>query len=317
MTNMNNPHAFNWDDLKHFLAVAHAGSTLGAAKLLRLSQPTVQRRIAALEKSLRCQLVERHPTGYRLSPLGAELFGRAQQIEKAVHDFGRHVQLHDGQLAGAIRLTCAEPLAPTVVTPIVEAFQGQHPGVHVELLITERFLDLTGGEADIAVRGYGAAPHGERERALIQRKLSDIPWAVYAGRSYLERHGKPPVVENIASHIIAVPYGVFSKSRAARWLRTIAPDARVSARSSSLLGLLASVRSGSGLAMLPKGIGEPDPELVHVIDPDPPVVDSLYLLMHPDLRSTQRFRAFFDFFVSESRRYRCVIRGEARHHQRK
>src|SRR5215813_9951636 len=80
-TNMHNRRSFNWDDLKPFLAVARAGSTLGAAKLLGLSQPTVQRRIAALEKSLGCQLVERYPSGYRLSPLGAELCVRAEQIE--------------------------------------------------------------------------------------------------------------------------------------------------------------------------------------------------------------------------------------------
>jgi DNA-binding transcriptional LysR family regulator len=314
---MHNRRSFNWDDLKPFLAVARAGSTLRAAKLLGLSQPTVQRRIGALEKSLGCQLVERHPNGYRLSPLGAELFSRAEQIEKAVDNFGRHIQLHDGRLAGAIRVTCAESLAPTVVTPIVNAFQDQHPGVHVELLLTERLLDLAGGKADVAIRGYESAPHGERESGLIQRKLADIPWAVYAGRTYVERHGKPSDLEGIARHSIVAPDGVFSKGRAARWLRTIAPNARVSARSSSLLGLLASVRSGSGLAMLPKGIGERDPELVRVVEPNPPLIDSLYLLMHPDLRSTQRFRAFFDFFVSESRRYRIVIRGEAPAAERK
>jgi DNA-binding transcriptional LysR family regulator len=276
---MHNRRSFNWDDLKPFLAVARAGSTLGAAKLLGLSQPTVQRRIAALEKSLGRQLVERYPSGYRLSPLGAELFSRAKQIENAVDDFSRHIQLHDGALAGTIRVTCAEPLVPAVVTPIVDAFQAQHPGVRVELLITERLVDLTRGKADIAVRGYADAPHGQYENALIQRKLVDLPWALYASRNYVERFGKPAVPEEIGRHAIVAPDGVFSRAGAARWLRTIAPNALVSARSSSLLGLLGSVRSGSGLAMLPKGIGEPDPELVRIIEPNPPVIDSLYLLM--------------------------------------
>jgi len=307
---MHNRRSFNWDDLKPFLAVARAGSTLGAAKLLGLSQPTVQRRIAALEKSLGCQLVERYPSGYRLSPLGAELCVRAEQIEKAVEDFNRHVHLHDGRLAGAIRVTCAEPLARPVVTPIIDLFQARHPGVHVELLITERLLDLTAGKADIAVRGYEYAPHGERESALIQRKLADVPWAVYASRSYVERYGKPSTPEEIGRYAIVAPDGVFSKSRAARWLQTMAPDAVVSARSSSLLGLLTSVRSGSGLALLPKGIAEPEPDLVRILEPKPPLVLSLYLLMHPDLRSTPRFRAFFDFFVSESSHYRALFRGE-------
>jgi DNA-binding transcriptional LysR family regulator len=262
---MHNRRSFNWDDLKPFLAVARAGSTLGAAKLLGLSQPTVQRRIAALEKSLGCQLVERYPSGYRLSPLGAELCLRAEQIEKAVDDFNRHLQLHHGRLAGAIRVTCAEPLAPVVVTPIINAFQARHPGVHVELLITERLLDLTAGKADIAVRGYDDRPRGERESALIQRKLADVVWAVYATRTYVEHYGKPSVPEEIGRHAIVAPDGAFSRGRAARWLQTIAPDATVSARSSTMLGLLAAVKSGSGLALLPKGIGEPEPNLVRIL----------------------------------------------------
>jgi DNA-binding transcriptional LysR family regulator len=307
---MHNPRAFNWDDLKPFLAVARAGSTLGAAKLIGLSQPTVQRRIAALEKCLGFQLVERHPNGYRLSALGAELLSRAEQIEKAVDDFNRHVQLYDDRLSGAVRVTCAEPLAVVVVTPIIDAFRAQHPSVHIELLISERMLDLTGGKADIAVRGYESAPCGERERTLIQRKLADVPWALYASRSYVERCGKPSALEEVDRHPVVAPGGAYSKGRAARWLETKTPGAVVSARSGSLLGLLAAVKSGNGLALLPKGLGELDPELVRVLEPQPPVTGSLYLLMHPDLRSIPRFRAFFDFFVSESKRYRSVIRGE-------
>ena len=118
----------------------------------------------------------------------------------------------------------------------------------------------------------------------------------------------PSVPEEVGKHAIVALGGVFSKGRAPH--DGSAPNAVVSARNSSLLGLLASVKSGSGLAMLPKGIGEPDPELVRVIEPNPPVIDWVYLLMHADLRNTPRFRAFFDFFVSESKRYRSVIRGE-------
>jgi DNA-binding transcriptional LysR family regulator len=215
---MNSHRPFNWNDLKPLLAVARAGSTLGGARLLGLSQPTVQRRIAALEKSLRCQLVERYPNGYRLSALGAELCSRAEQIEKTVDDFNRHLQLHDGQLSGSIRVTCAEPLAPPVVTPIIDAFQAQHPGVHVELLMADRLLDLMGGEADVAVRGY----RGERDSMLIQRKFADVPWAVYASRTYVQRLGKPSGPEEISRHaIIACDRTAFS-SLAARWLQTAA-----------------------------------------------------------------------------------------------
>jgi DNA-binding transcriptional LysR family regulator len=96
-----------------------------------------------------------------------------------------------------------------------------------------------------------------------------------------------------------------------RWLEGQAPATVLSVRSSSLLGVLASAKADAGLALLPVGLGNRDPDLVHILDPSPPVVFSLYLLMHPDLRSTPRFRTFFDFFVSEYRLYRSAHRGEA------
>ena len=310
-TKMHNRRSFDWNDLKPFLAVARAGSTLGAAKLLGVSQPTVQRRIAALEKSLGCQLFERYPSGYRLSASGAELCTCAEHIEKAVDDFNRQVQLQNGRLSGAIRVTCPEPLASAIVAPIIGAFQRQHPDVRIELLVTDSALDLASGEADIALRVYESAPHRERESALIQRKIGEAPWAVYSSRIFVERYGKPSSAEEVRRHTIVASDGTTFNGRAARWLQNRAPDAVVSARSGGLLGLLALVKAGAGLAFLPVGLCEADPDLVRVLDPSPPVASSLYLLMHPDLRSTPRFRTFFDFFVSEFRLYRPMLRGEA------
>ena len=255
-----------------------------------------------------CQLFERHPSGYRLSASGAELCACAEQVEKAVHDFNRQVQLHDGKLSGAIRVTCPELLASPVVTPIIAAFQRQHPDVKIELLMTDWSLDLTSGEADIAIRPYENAPHWERESVLIQLKIGEVPWAVYASRVYVERHGKPSTPKEISQHTIIASDGAAFNTPAGRWLQHQAPAAVISARSGSLLGLLASAKAGAGLALLPVGLGDPD--LVRVLDPNPPVILSLYLLMHPDLRSTPRFRTFFDFCVSEFRLYRPVLRGE-------
>jgi len=70
---------FDWNDLRYFLAVARTGSTLAAAKAMGLSQSTVQRRLAVLEQRLNRQLVERHPTGYKLTALG----GRAKVLCRA------------------------------------------------------------------------------------------------------------------------------------------------------------------------------------------------------------------------------------------
>jgi molybdate transport repressor ModE-like protein len=92
---MNSRAVFDWNDLRHLLAVAREGSTLAAAKALGLSQPTVHRRLAALEKALGCTLVERLPTGYRLTELGEELQQYAEGVEQAVRALQRHLVFFD------------------------------------------------------------------------------------------------------------------------------------------------------------------------------------------------------------------------------
>lgn len=68
---------FDWDDLRHFLAVARSGSTTAAARLLEVDQSTVQRRLAELERRIGQPLAERHPTGYRLTAFGEQLLPHA------------------------------------------------------------------------------------------------------------------------------------------------------------------------------------------------------------------------------------------------
>lgn len=111
---MNSPAVFDWNDLRHLLAVAREGSTLAAAKALGLSQPTVHRRLAALEKALGCTLVERLPTGYRLTALGKELQQYAEGVEQAVTALQRHLVSFDKGMTGIIRVNVLDDdCAPT------------------------------------------------------------------------------------------------------------------------------------------------------------------------------------------------------------
>jgi DNA-binding transcriptional LysR family regulator len=144
---------FAWDDLRHFLAFARAGSMQAAAKALGVNQSTVQRRIAELEERVGRRLVERHLGSYRLTELGEELRPAAEGIEAAVAAFERHLAACDKGLTGTIRVTCGSILADRLRrTSLIDAFHARHPGLRVELVISDRFLDLSKGEADIAIR---------------------------------------------------------------------------------------------------------------------------------------------------------------------
>ena len=295
----------DWNDLRYFLAVARHGSTLAAAKALGVSQPTVQRRLAALEHAIGRALVERLPTGYRLTALGTKLRAHVERIEEGVAAFERELAASDEGLTGTIRVTCAEGMAERFLAPLIAAFQARHPGLRVDLVLIDRYLDLAKGEADVAVRGHAPGDDG-----LVARKLSDLPWAVYASRAYVERRGRPGAPEELDHHAVIACTGEMANNHAGRWLRAVAPKAPIAASGGSLLGMVAAVRSGAGLAPLPMMVGEPDPELVRVLGPLPEISSKIFLVTHPDLRRAPRVRAFCDFVAAEIGAFLPLLRGE-------
>jgi DNA-binding transcriptional LysR family regulator len=294
----------NWNDLKYFLAVARTGSTLAAARVLGLSQSTVQRRLIALEQQLGRKLVEHHPSGYRLSQLGNELLVYAERVEEAVEALERQAISSDQAIAGIIRLTCPESLVPRIVAPLIEAFHAKYPTVHIDLIMTDRNLDLARGEVDIALRA-----HEPGSNVLITRKLVDVPWAVYATQRYIEQHGRPQGVEDIKRHPVIEFSGEMRRNHAGEWLRKIARGAPIGAYGNTMLGIIAAVKSGAGLAPLPMVLAEPENELVRALDPMPELESKIYLVMHPDLRGTPRVRAFVDFTVAQMEKFRHLFSG--------
>jgi DNA-binding transcriptional LysR family regulator len=147
---------------------------------------------------------------------------------------------------------------------------------------------------------------------LIGRKIADNPWAVYASRSYIERHGRPERPEDINHHAIIDFSGDIANLLLAKWLRSVAPQATIAARSNSVIGLLMAAKSGVGLTILPVQLGDPADELIRVIDPLPELMSQVYLLVHPDLRHTPRVSAFFDFVIAEIGPFRPVLLGKTR-----
>lgn len=291
-----------WDDLRYFLAFARAGSMQAAAKALRVNQSTVQRRIADLEKNFGRPLVERHLTSYRLTALGETLTPAAEDIETAVAAFERRLAACDNSLTGTLRVTCGSILAERLRrTTLIDAFQARHPGLRVELVISDRFLDLSKGEADVAIR------LGEpKDQSLVGRKIGEAPWAVYASRAYVTRHGRPEGPDDIENHFVIACGNSIAHYPGARWLQLVAPRATIASRADNWPGLVLAVKSGAGLAALLVFQAENEDELVRVID-NIGVVSPYYLLMHRDLQHTPRVRAFADFVASEIKSFRSLV----------
>jgi DNA-binding transcriptional LysR family regulator len=293
---------FDWNDLKYFLAVARHGSTIAAGKALRTSQSTVQRRLSSLEKRIGRKLVTRTATGYRLTDFGQELRPYAERVEASVGDFERHVADMGRERSGVIRVTCPEPIVQRM-RPLIERFHAHHPNLHVEFVMSDRYLDLAKGAADVAFRS------GDTDDELVGRKIADSVWAVYASRDYIERHGKPERVDDLACHPLVCLDETMSNHRVAKWLKETAPGAKIAARNNSVLGLLYAVKSGVGIGPLPTAIADGEPGLVRVLGPIPELARSWRLLTHPDLRRTPRIAAFFDFIVGEREALKSILTG--------
>jgi len=293
---------FDWNDLKYFLAVARHGSTIAAGKVLGVSQSTVQRRLVELEKCVGQRLVTREPTGYRVTDFGEELRPYAEHIEASVKEFERHIGDGARDQTGVIRVTCPEPIVHRM-QPLIERFHARYPKLRVEFVMSDKYLDLTKGEADVAFRS------GDTDDELVGRKIADSVWAVYASRGYVERHGKPEHIEDLSQHPLVSFDESMRNHRVVQWLHIVAPDATISARNTSVLGLMYAVKSGIGIGPLPTPIADAEPDLVRVLGPVPELARSWRLLTHPDLRRTPRIAAFFNFVVEERESLKSILTG--------
>jgi DNA-binding transcriptional LysR family regulator len=288
---------FDWNDLRYFLAVAREGSTLAAARKLQVNQSTVHRRLAALEKALGCSLVERHPTGYRLTELGNQLRSHAERIEDDVGALQRHVAASDRGMIGRIRMTCSTAVGHRLMkSGLFDAFNKRHPGLHVELVMTERMLSLAAGDADIAIRG--GVPTDE---TLVGKRIATVPWAFYATRAYIDRSGRPRSLGDLDKHTTVGFIEAMTNHNAAAWLRRHAPHARICAEAGNIPSVFLAVKSGACIAPLPTPLGDGDDELECVLGPVSELSYPMYLLTHRDLRRVPRINAFFEFCADKLR----------------
>ena len=219
--------------------------------------------------------------------------------------FKYHLATAAAEVAGVIRVTCPEPIVYRITqSTLLQRFSERHPALQVHFVMSDKYIDLAKGEADVALRS-GDTDDGE----LVGRKIGDSVWAVYASKSYIERHGRPQRIEDLAQHALVGFDDTMAKHRIAAWLRKIAPDAVVVARSNSVLGLVYSAKAGVGVAALPIALGDAEPDLVRVIEPVAELTRIWRLLTTAELRYTPRVAAFFDFIVSEIDTLRPIITG--------
>ncbi|URD61265.1 LysR family transcriptional regulator [Sphingomonas sp. KRR8] len=286
--------AADWNDWRHFLGVARAGSTLLAARELRVSQTTVARRIAALEEALGLPLFERRPAGYALTSAGEALVGHAEALERAALATEQIALARGREAAGTVRFTSEDIFVLGLLAPHIAEFQALHPGIRLEFDSTPGVLDLGAGEADVALRSTSK----EQAAGIVGRILCHDDWTLYCSRGYAARHGVPNSVEQLREHAIIGGGGGGLAREYAEWIDGAGLNDRVTMEQGSATGLLTAIRSGLGIAVLPTVIADADPDLVQCAPP-PKHKRELWLLTHERVRHSPPVRAVVDFFYDK------------------
>ncbi|WP_170162275.1 LysR family transcriptional regulator [Caldimonas tepidiphila] len=277
----------NWDDLRYALAIADAGSLAGAARALEVQHSTVLRRLGALERRLGARLFERQRSGYLPTEAGELLVAQARQMQPGIDELARRLRGRDLALAGSVRLNTSYIAMLYLLPAPLAAFSRAHPGIEVEVVEASGLADLSRRDADLALRLSRAVPEH-----LVGRRLGDVRFRIYAcrGASGLPQSPRP------LAQLLEFPWIGYERDRSTtffeRWMRAQVPDERIRLRVDLFHSMVAMLRTGLGIGLLPSFVEADEPDLVAVSAPIEEIDTPLWLLTHPDLRSTARIRLF-------------------------
>ena len=281
----------DWNDLRYFLAVASEGSTLAAARLLRVSQTTVARRVAALEESLNLHLFDKRQAGYALTPAGDALLDHARQVEASTGRFAEAAAAHARDLGGSVRITTEDIYAMGLIAPFLRELYDRHPAILIELDSSQSVRDLGAGEADIALRSSSK----DQPVGMVGRRIAVDDWTLYCSQDYAGRHGVPRSVEELKNHAIVGGGGGNLWRHYQAWLQSLGLEDQVAMHHATSTGLLSAVRSGFGIAVLPCVVADAEPDLIRCIPPRDDHRRVLWLLTHERIRHSPSVRAVIDF----------------------
>lgn len=289
--------AFDWDDLRYFLAVARTGRLTAAARRMDTDHATISRRVRALEKRLGAALFTRSPRGYALTDLGEKMLVHAENIESTAATIQNDIAGERFSLTGAVRIGAPDGFGSFFLAPRLGELASRNPELELQLVAMPRIFSLSKREADIAV-GLSRPDSGR----LFSRKLTDYTLHVYASRDYLRHNGPITRKEEIASHTIIgyIPDLIFTPEL--DYLNAIEPDLGPRLSSTNIFAQTRAVEAGVGLCILPDFMARSVPALVPVLPNLVEIKRTFWIMAHQDSRDSARVRTVIDFIVEQVKR---------------
>jgi DNA-binding transcriptional LysR family regulator len=285
--------AYDWNDLKYFLACVRAGSLAKAGRALAVDQTTVSRRLTALEQAIDARLFERAAPRTALTPAGEALLATAERVEQAALELGRIASGADVRLEGVVRVATSETLSVTFLARKLVGLHEEHPGIELELVTGAASRSLLKREADLALR-VGARP---TQRSLIVRKVGRTSFHLFASKAYRKRHPRAGPAGPLDGHDVVGYCDDLVQIPPMKWLEEHRAGARVVLRTNSILSATEAACGGWGVAALPTFLGVMRPELV-VVHGEPIAHSDHWIIVHPDLQHVSRIRAVIEHLVA-------------------
>lgn len=268
----------DWQDLRHFVALADTGTLLGAARSLGVEHATVSRRVAALEVELSQRLVDRRSGRYVLTTSGEEVAATARRMLAETLSLER--TLLAGSRSAAVEVAVSTPpvIASHLIAPRLANFHREHPAIHLRLLGESHAASLTRREADIVLR-----LSRPEDNSLVVRRAGAITYRAYATPAYLAAH---PAADRAFIGLSADLDGTPNQL----WLKQLAGDRPMVLRSNDFVTQCAAARAGIGIAVLPDFVPRSAaPELVEA-EPGSFRRDA-WIAFHRDLKGAPQIKA--------------------------
>jgi len=297
----------DWADTAVFLAVLDHGNLAAAGESLGLSQPTVGRRLAALEARLGTSLFAR--TGRRLVPTDM-----AHQIEESARRMAMEMSAIERMATGAaqtfsgvVTISATEGTGSEWLVSVLQPLRERYPDIVIELIIETRNADLSGREADLALRLSRPV-----QLDLIARHIADVGFGLYAAPGFIQQHGPFDRPETLMeAPWIQVELGPSQNSLTSQFLAQldfIPGDLKLALRTNSLAAQIRAVQAGLGVGALSHRWASMAGGLERIL-PDMEIGSlELWLVAHEDLRRSARIRAVSDYIADAAHRDAALFR---------
>ena len=289
----------DWDKLKIFHTVAEAGSFTNASTILNLSQSAISRQIQSLEKDLKINLFERHARGLVLTSNGEYLFKTANDVISKLKEVESNLSEEKNQIKGKLIVTTVVSFGTTWLTPRIKEFMDLHPEIEIELIFSDKELDLATRQADVAIR-----MRRPKQLNLIQKKFVNFNYHIYGSNEYLQKNGYPKNLKDLDKHkFITYGKGAPSPVYNPDWVLKVGSKDGKKRKSlmkvNSVYGLLLAVQSGVGLAALPDYITYNVNGITKVLPDEAGKPTETHFVYPASLKDNARLIAFRNFLFSK------------------